>query len=488
MFDNCFSQWQKAKLPAGNAILSLAVDYSTSNIYAGSAGNGIYLSADTGATWNTANTGLPANLNVWNILIQNKNIFLATDDGVYSSANNGSSWEQAGLKSILVKSLTFYNSDTLYIYAGTEKGIYLSKNQGISWSLYAFSGSGVSTVLSNGSNFYAGMSGGGLNYSTDYGKNWTPADNVIATNSIVKSLTYSELSFTGLATTGTALLGCEIGTDHGIFVEKSTGNYLLANNGLGSDTIVNSIISASDLYNFGYIPINRVNLIGTGKDMGNVMLLLSFAKSYYWSALSTGIDGSVNSLAMYRNIVFAGGSSLWVLKSDIKYLYTSIPPNWFPAAGGTTTFKINSNNSWFILCNNSWLTFSPNTGTGDATITVTMAPNNTNSERSCSAMINSVWLTSPFYQAAGPATGIDNPLDSNITFYPVPVKDELIISFPNQTDNLSFVIYNLSGVELLDSQLTGNTTKVNMSGFKPGVYILKIFSKNNSITRKIIKQ
>jgi hypothetical protein len=75
LFGQSFGQWQKANLPASNAILSLAVDYSTSYVYAGSAGNGVYLSADTGATWSTANTGLPANLNVLKILIQNKNIF-----------------------------------------------------------------------------------------------------------------------------------------------------------------------------------------------------------------------------------------------------------------------------------------------------------------------------------------------------------------------------------------------------------------------------
>ena len=486
LFGQTFGQWQKAKLPANNAILSLAVDYATSYIYAGSAGNGVYLSADTGATWKTANTGLPANLNVSNILIQNKNIFLATNDGVYKSANNGNSWQQAGLKGVLVKSLTFSSYDTTY-YAGTEKGIYLTKNNGLNWSLFVFPDTGISTVLSTIPNFYAGMTAGGLNYSTDYGKSWAIADTGIPTNTIVKALNHSELSFTGLITSGTALLGCEAGTDHGVYIEKSTGNWVRANNGLGSDTIVNSIISASDLYNFGYIPINRINLIGTGKDTGNVYLLHSPAKSYYWSTLNTGIDGSVNTLAMYRNSIFAGGSSLWVLKSDIKYLYASNPTYTLRAVGDTSTFKVFTNDSWFIQNYNDWLTFSPNTGTGDATITVTATPNITSGMRIGLAMMNSIWLPS-FYQAAGPGTGIDNASSANITIYPVPVKDALVISFPNESDNTRFAIYNLSGVEMLASQPTSNTTKVNMSGFKPGVYVLKIYSQNTCTTRKIVKQ
>ncbi|MBK6283639.1 MAG: hypothetical protein IPF54_14215 [Draconibacterium sp.] len=172
MFGQTFGQWQKANLPASNAILSLAVDYSTSYVYAGSAGNGVYLSTNTGDNWSTANTGLPANLNVWNILIRNKNIFLATNDGIYSSANYGTSWQQAGLKGVLVKSLTWYNSsDTTFLYAGTEEGIYLSKNNGLSWSLFAFPDTGISAVLSTGSaNFYAGKETGGLDYYADYHK------------------------------------------------------------------------------------------------------------------------------------------------------------------------------------------------------------------------------------------------------------------------------------------------------------------------------
>jgi hypothetical protein len=190
---------------------------------------------------------------------------------------------------------------------------------------------------------------------------------------------------------------------------------------------------------------------------------------------------------MYRNIVFAGGSSLWVLKSDIKYLYASKPRDTMKAAGDTATFKLLTNDSWFIRTGTDWLTFSPNTGTGDATITVIVKPNNTNNMRVGFAMINAS-STLFFEQAAANTTDIDNPSSANITIYPVPVKDEMVISFSNQSGNTRFAIYSLSGVEMLASQLTGNTTKVTMSGFKPGVYVLKIYSQNTCTTRKIIKQ
>ena len=487
LFGQSFGQWQKAKLPANNAILSLAVDYSTSYVYAGSAGNGVYLSSDTGATWKTANTGLPANLNVSNILIKNKIIFLATSDGVYSSANNGNSWQQAGLKGVLVNSLTFNSYDTTF-YAGTEKGIYLSKYNGLSWSIYAFPNQGVSSLYSYGIALYAGMSAGGLNYYTNYRKIWAVADTGITNKTIVKTInTYGYSGFAGLNLVVNSPL---IGTDHGLYVEKSKGNWVQVNNGLGPDTIVNSIISAFDMYNQGYNPIYFASLIVTGKDTGNVYSHHNPAAGYYWSSLNTGIDGSVNTLAMYRNIIFAGGSSLWVLKSDLKYLYASNITSWTPAVGDTTTFKLftNNNDFWFIQTTNDWLTFSPNTGTGDATITVTVAPNNTNSIRFGFARINASGTMLSIYQDAANTTGIDNVVNANITIYPVPVKDEMVISFPNQAGNTRFAISNLSGVEMLASQLTGNTTKVNMSGFNPGVYVLKIYSGNTCTTKKIIKQ
>ncbi|MEI6050252.1 MAG: T9SS type A sorting domain-containing protein [Bacteroidota bacterium] len=487
LFGQSFGQWQKAKLPASNAILSLAVDYSTSYVYAGSAGNGVYLSADTGDNWSTANTGLPANLNVWNILIRNKNIFLATNDGVYSSANNGTSWQQAGLNGVLVNSFTSYSSgDTTFLYAGTEKGIYLSKNNGKSWSIFAFSGFGVSAMLSFGENsFYAGMTNGGLNYYEDYRKTWTVADTGITNKTIVKSVKYIHyVQGNILFPTSMAAV-----TDRGVYLMKSKGNWIKSTVGLASDTMVNSI-TTSGYDGSVYSIYDGLVLIGTGADTGNVYSYHDFLDGGSWSAISTGIDGRVNALVIYQNIMFAGGSSLWVLKSNQKYLYLTGNPAEMPAEGDTTAFNIHTNDSWFFINTTSdFLTISPETGTGDANITFVVKPNNTNSLRVGMAMINGHGenLVS-FIQFPVNATGIDNTSSTNITIFPVPVKDDLVISFPNQSGNIRFAIYNLSGMELLALQLTGNTTKVDLSGFIPGIYILRLYLKNNCITRKIIKQ
>ena len=79
------------------------------------------------------------------------------------------------------------------------------------------------------------------------------------------------------------------------------------------------------------------------------------------------------------------------------------------------------------------LNFSSNTGTGDATITVTATQSNTNSLRVGVAMINGAVIQLFFYQDGTNTTGIDNPISSNVTLYPVQVKDDLVISFPKPT-------------------------------------------------------
>ncbi|MBK6283640.1 MAG: BACON domain-containing protein [Draconibacterium sp.] len=214
---------------------------------------------------------------------------------------------------------------------------------------------------------------------------------------------------------------------------------------------------------YGYFSIYNIALAGTGTstDKGNVYSISGVPGYYNWTALSTGIDGGVNALAIKKNIVFAGGSSLWVLNSNLKYLDVLDSIGVMSAAGDTATFKIITNDSWFILCYNDWITFSPSEGKGDATITVTATPNNTNNMRLGIMSINGEMESVVyFYQSPAYTTGIYNSSSTNITIYPVPVKDDLVISFPSQSNNTRFAIYNLSGMELLASPPTGNTTKV----------------------------
>jgi hypothetical protein len=76
-------------------------------------------------------------------------------------------------------------------------------------------------------------------------------------------------------------------------------------------------------------------------------------------------------------------------------------------------------------------------------------------------------------------------LSANI--YPNPVNDELIIDLNTQWDNTDINIFNQMGTLVASMKLNKSQTKVDMSSFTPGIYLLSIRYNNQNIIRRIIK-
>jgi hypothetical protein len=84
-------------VPSGNNIFSIAVKPGTLNytIFAGTR-NGVMRSTDSGASFQSANNGIPANSWVRDLEIDSSGIIAAaTTNGLFISTNNGDLWEQA---------------------------------------------------------------------------------------------------------------------------------------------------------------------------------------------------------------------------------------------------------------------------------------------------------------------------------------------------------------------------------------------------------
>jgi len=95
-------------------VLALAVNGS--NLYLGTAINGLFLSTNNGDNWSNLNNGLTGSL--WSIAFNNSNIFVGTgSDGAYLSTNNGVDWTQVnyGLTNLAILALVVHNN---YIFAG----------------------------------------------------------------------------------------------------------------------------------------------------------------------------------------------------------------------------------------------------------------------------------------------------------------------------------------------------------------------------------
>lgn len=85
-------------------------------------------------------------------------------------------------------------------------------------------------------------------------------------------------------------------------------------------------------------------------------------------------------------------------------------------------------------------------------------------------------------------TGIEpTEADTPVKVYPNPVKNELIIEKPGNTESIKFVISNSLGQIVFTGNLVEKTI-VPTSGFYRGVYILKIGNGNSFVIKKIIKE
>jgi Secretion system C-terminal sorting domain len=169
-----------------------------SNLFAGTEGSGIYISADYGATWTPVDNGLAdgSGSGVSALTVSGSNLFVATagnysgthGDDVYLSTDNGASWNPAesGLptqnnKIIAIFALVVNGSN---IFAGTDgtlgATVYRSTNNGANWfgvdSNVASNYGGVRCLAASGSNVFAGTDIGDVLLSTDNGSSWAAID------------------------------------------------------------------------------------------------------------------------------------------------------------------------------------------------------------------------------------------------------------------------------------------------------------------------
>jgi hypothetical protein len=228
-------------IPVNNGLSTLDVrvlGINGTNIFAGTNGGGVFLSSNNGTSWTAMNTGL-TNLSVHGTFaFSGNNLFAGTDGGgVFLSTNNGTSWTavNSGLTNLRVYSLVISGTNLL---AGTwGGGIFLSTNNGTSWTAVnsGLTNLSVNSMVLSGTNIFAGTLGGGTFLSTNNGTNWT-AVNVGLTN----------LTVNAFAVSGSNLFS---GTNGGVFLSTNNGkNWIALNNGLTQLTVWALAINGTDLF------------------------------------------------------------------------------------------------------------------------------------------------------------------------------------------------------------------------------------------------
>ncbi len=131
--------------------------------------------------WIAINTGLPSSeTKVRSIIEHNGEIFAGTNSGVFQL--NGFSWDEknTGLTNLNVLTLARNSS---YLIAGTSQGsvggVYLSSDNGATWVL-SLSNPWITSILTIGSNIFAGTFGDGIWRSTNNGNTWSQINDGLA--------------------------------------------------------------------------------------------------------------------------------------------------------------------------------------------------------------------------------------------------------------------------------------------------------------------
>ncbi len=265
------AQWIQTSLDS-TTVFVLAAKGDT--IFAGTIGNGVYVSFNNGRSWVAANSGL-TNLYVQSLAISGNNVFAGTLDGVFLSSNNGSNWSEAdfGLPDLGVLALIAYNgymfasSDGVYksannganwtdangggyitgepvnaflisgdsLFAGTNNGIWVTSDNGNQWIFCGLSDTiGVKSFAKSGGNIYAGSDLWGVYLSSNNGNSWTPV------NTGLVNLEISSLAVKGNQTFAASRM-------HGVYLSTNNGGSWGAwNKGLPYPTLVQSLAINGD--------------------------------------------------------------------------------------------------------------------------------------------------------------------------------------------------------------------------------------------------
>ncbi|MFB6319549.1 CotH kinase family protein [Saccharicrinis sp. FJH54] len=86
-----------------------------------------------------------------------------------------------------------------------------------------------------------------------------------------------------------------------------------------------------------------------------------------------------------------------------------------------------------------------------------------------------------------PSGLVRNTLHLNLSVYPNPVENKLFIaSDKGLPENLSYLIVDLSGKEVLSATLSGSS--IDLSQLGSGIYFVKLFTENSSEVFRIIRQ
>jgi len=221
-----YSDWQKINSFPADYVQDIYI--SGGIVYAATANNGVYKSADGTLSWVQISTGLNNTqaLQCQQIISGSGSLYAATVDGIYKSTNLGANWVKKSAGIIVGGGALYEFCESIYelngtLFTGAYTGIYRSANGGENWLATNVSGIHIwakNFTLHNGILFAARETGNFPNgyLSTDNGLTWSSLTSIS-----VPSITF--FSEPGKLFAGT-IHGAWLSTNNGgSWLERSEG-------------------------------------------------------------------------------------------------------------------------------------------------------------------------------------------------------------------------------------------------------------------------
>ncbi|MGH2568560.1 MAG: hypothetical protein ACRDGA_09490, partial [Bacteroidota bacterium] len=317
------AQWVRTNLtvPGNAAVNALVVNGST--FFAGTNGQGVFVSTDNGANWSLMISNL-ANLNVNALVVSGQYLFAGTNggEGVYRApAVPSGTWIAKGfvIPNNQTRVLSFTTNLTS-LFAGTfGGGVFRTNDAGGAWVNTAGipAGNSGSALAVSGSYLFVGTTVGTVYRSNDNGANWTQVGNGIPPASIITAFAPTSFITLFAATWGLPNGSVFRSTDNG-------ANWMRVDIGLPAAD-VNSLVmdgATSHLY--------------AGTDAG---VYLSTNNGDSWTQFNTGLPNAplprVTSLRILDRNLFLGTGNGQVWRRSLGESVPATPTLVLPANGAT---------------------------------------------------------------------------------------------------------------------------------------------------------
>ncbi len=266
-------------------------------LFAGGNNGALYLSLDSGSSWNMINDTSTQKMYRPCVTLKDSNIFVGSLEGLFRTNNGGLSWQEVDSGFVTDEiSAIFASGQT--ILAGTAEGVYISSNNGSSWIYTGVPVLETTFLATEGPNLYSCSYYEPMFVSGDGGKTWT---------------SHSDAAATSMTAIGTTVFAGYNDNSNGVFISTDSGNSWTYSTPISSNNGVSSLAS---------IDSNLFALTDVG-----IFLSTDFGESWQNVSGNTGIDNNVYSSAYAMgaadsNLFIFGGSSY--LSTDLGLDWTKI--------------------------------------------------------------------------------------------------------------------------------------------------------------------